>query len=201
MDVATTTPADTEPGPTSRVDRIVLAAGELLERLPLREVTTTKIAERAEVAISTLYRFFPDRDAVFAEIIRRTIGRAEDHIGLFDSDNLRRHGNLAFTIDAYIAFMQVQPGFLALWAGGFLTPGKVPEWDRLRDGTIQAGYEAVVRQGVPAGPELMRRLQLLASATEHCQRLALTRPEPERELLMAEVKRMVRLGLTWSATA
>ncbi len=54
-------PPDTDPVPASRLDRIVLATGELLEALPLREVTTTRIAERAEVAISTLYRFFPDR--------------------------------------------------------------------------------------------------------------------------------------------
>lgn len=196
MDVATTPPG-IDPVPASRLDRIVLAAGELLEALPLREVTTTKIAERAEMAISTLYRFFPDRDAIFAEIIRRTIGRVETYIGLFDGDNLHRHGNLAYTIDAYVTFMRMQPGFLPLWVGGHLTPGKVPEWDRLRDGTIQAGYEAVVRAGVPAGPELMRRLQLLAAATEHCQRLAMTRPEPERELMMTELKRMVRLGLAW----
>lgn len=181
----------------ARLDRIVLAAGELLESQPLREVTTTRIAERANVAISTLYRFFPDRDAIFAEIIARTIGRVENFTRLFAADKLRENGNLAYTIDMYTDFMTMQPGFQPLWAGGYLTGGKVPAWDALRQACVQAGYEAVTRQGVPGGPTLMHRLRLMAAATEHCQRIAMNRPEPERGLLLAELRRMVRLTLAW----
>lgn len=180
-----------------RLDRIVLAAGELLETMPLREVTTTRIAERADVAISTLYRFFPDRDAIFAEIIARTIGRVENFARLFAADRLQANGNLAYTIDMYTDFMNMQPGFRPLWAGGYLTSGKVPAWDALRQACVQAGYDAVVRQGVPGGPTLMHHLRLMAAATEHCQRVAMNRPEPERSLLLAELRRMVRLGLSW----
>ena len=196
---------DAEPAPpeasvaasASRLDRIVLAAGELLETMPIREVTTTRIAERADVAISTLYRFSPDRDAIFAEIISRTIGRVENFLELFAVDKLQANGNLAYTIDVFADFMTMQPGFRPLWAGGYLMAGKVPAWDALRRACVQAGYEAVTRQGVPGGPELMRRLQLMAAATDHCQRLAMNRPEPERSLLLAELRRMVRLGLSW----
>lgn len=49
------------------VEAILVAASEIASP----EVTTNQIAARAGVGIASLYRYFPDRGAIFAELSRR----------------------------------------------------------------------------------------------------------------------------------
>lgn len=46
------------------VANIIAAARSLLRRLPLDDITTTRIARKAGVSIGGLYRFFPDRQSI-----------------------------------------------------------------------------------------------------------------------------------------
>jgi AcrR family transcriptional regulator len=186
------------PRSAGRVDDIVAAAGELLEQGPLSEVTTTRIAQQAEVAISTLYRFFADRDAIFQEIVRRNIAKSQGVAAHLTGAALKRQGNMAMIVDICAGFVAAQPGFMTLWVSGYLRPGAMPEWDNMRAGLIQVAYDGLVRDvGLPPGPDLMARMQVIAVAVEHSLRYAVTRPEPERGFLLAELKRLVRLMMSW----
>lgn len=51
-----------------RVRRILAAALELFKEYGLDEVTTNDIADHAEVPIGSLYRYFPNKDAILAEL-------------------------------------------------------------------------------------------------------------------------------------
>jgi AcrR family transcriptional regulator len=53
------------------VERILDATGELLDEAGFESLTTTAIAERAEVNIATLYRYFPDKFKVVHEFAVR----------------------------------------------------------------------------------------------------------------------------------
>jgi AcrR family transcriptional regulator len=53
------------------VDRILEATGQLLDESGFESLTTTAIAERAEVNIATLYRYFPDKFKVVHEFAMR----------------------------------------------------------------------------------------------------------------------------------
>lgn len=55
----------------AKVDAIVTAAIQVLQREPLDCVTTTRIAERAGVSVGTLYQYFRDRDQVLAAVAAR----------------------------------------------------------------------------------------------------------------------------------
>lgn len=57
------------------VESILIAAGQVLLELGPHKATTHKIAERAGVSVGTLYQYFPNKEAVFAELLRR--GRQE----------------------------------------------------------------------------------------------------------------------------
>jgi AcrR family transcriptional regulator len=60
------------------VERILDATGELLDEAGFESLTTTAIAERAEVNIATLYRYFPDKFKVVHEFaVRRDRERWE----------------------------------------------------------------------------------------------------------------------------
>lgn len=51
-------------------DAIVEAAARLLRERGLNALTTNHIAKKAGVSIGTLYEFFPNRDAILAELCR-----------------------------------------------------------------------------------------------------------------------------------
>jgi AcrR family transcriptional regulator len=57
------------------VDAIVQAGRELLASEGAPSLTTNRIAERAGVSIGSLYRYFPNKDAVLAAIYDADVGR------------------------------------------------------------------------------------------------------------------------------
>src|SRR4029450_9420731 len=59
----------------ARVQRMLDACAELVDEVGYEGLTTTLLAERAEVAIGSVYQFFPDKRAlVHALALRRTAG-------------------------------------------------------------------------------------------------------------------------------
>jgi AcrR family transcriptional regulator len=58
-----------------RVQQILTAARELLESGGGDAVTTRAIAERAGVPVATVYQFFPNRDAIFHEVLHELLDR------------------------------------------------------------------------------------------------------------------------------
>lgn len=56
---------------SNKVDEILKAAEELLVELPIEEITTTIIAERAGVTRTSMYHFFPSKLDVFDALTER----------------------------------------------------------------------------------------------------------------------------------
>ncbi|MEV6278973.1 TetR/AcrR family transcriptional regulator [Nocardia sp. NPDC051832] len=65
----------------ARVERILQAAAELLEEQGPAAVTTRALAVRAEIPVATLYQYFPNREAVLAELAGRAADRADQTLG------------------------------------------------------------------------------------------------------------------------
>lgn len=55
------------------VEMLLDAAAQVLTREGYARATTNRIADRAGVSVGTIYQYFPDKDAVFDELIRRQI--------------------------------------------------------------------------------------------------------------------------------
>src|SRR5215470_7076930 len=53
------------------VDVILRATSQILSREGLARVTTNRVAERAGVSIGSLYQYFPNKEALVAEVRRR----------------------------------------------------------------------------------------------------------------------------------
>ncbi|MFI0423281.1 TetR family transcriptional regulator [Spongiactinospora sp. 9N601] len=56
-----------------RVERMLDACAELLDELGYEALSTTRIAERAGVAIGSIYQFFPDKRAIAQAVTRRNV--------------------------------------------------------------------------------------------------------------------------------
>ena len=55
------------------VERIVSAGARVLEARGYQDASTNRIAREAGVSPGSLYQYFPDKDAIVAEIILRLI--------------------------------------------------------------------------------------------------------------------------------
>jgi len=55
------------------VEAILEAAAQVLRRDGLENCTTARIAERAGVSVGTLYQYFPNKEAVYTELIDRLL--------------------------------------------------------------------------------------------------------------------------------
>ncbi|MGW0521401.1 TetR family transcriptional regulator [Crossiella sp. NPDC003009] len=96
-----------------RVERMLDACAELVAELGYDGVTTTLIAERAGVAVGSLYQFFPDKRAVVQALTMRNLDR-------FLSQVLERLAEVELAhwwdvvdraFDVYIAMHREVPGF------------------------------------------------------------------------------------------
>lgn len=113
-----------------RLQRVLEAADRVLADEGAEALTTTRVAEVAEVAVGSVYRFFPDREAIaealalsyWEEFGDLVAGLAESFEPEPDSDPAAR------MIDTLAGAFRASPGFRALWFGGLRT-------ERLRDAT------------------------------------------------------------------
>jgi len=53
------------------VDAVLEAAARILEEIGVEGVNTNLVAERAGVSVGSLYQYFPSKESIFAELIRR----------------------------------------------------------------------------------------------------------------------------------
>lgn len=95
------------------------ACAELLDEIGYEALSTTRIAERAGVAIGSVYQFFPDKRAITQALTRRNVellisrvGRrflSEDYRGWWDA--------IDAIIDEYVNMHRSVPGFCSLQFG------------------------------------------------------------------------------------
>lgn len=116
-----------------RLERVLDAAESVLARHGAAAFTTTRVASVAQLPIGSVYRFFPNKEAIaealavrywsdFADRVARVAGTdaaapLEDPVGA--------------VLDALASGFRTNPGFLALWYGGLRT-------ERIRDATRPA---------------------------------------------------------------
>lgn len=103
----------------ARVKRMLDACAQLVDEVGYEALTTTLLAERAEVAIGSVYQFFPDKRAIVQALTLRNIEAYLERLG-------RRFNGGGFThwwagvdaaIDEYIEMHRSVPGFRTLHFG------------------------------------------------------------------------------------
>jgi AcrR family transcriptional regulator len=96
-----------------RVEQMLEACAALIDELGYDGVTTTLIAERAGVAVGSLYQFFPDKRAVVQALTKRHLDHFTGEIERrLDWDNLEQWWDGVDTIiDIYVEMYRTIPGF------------------------------------------------------------------------------------------
>src|SRR5690606_32877998 len=103
----------------ARVQRMLDACAELVDEVGYEALTTTMIAERAQVAIGSIYQFFPDKRAVVQALTRRSMDAYLTALAerFASGDFTHWWDGVDAAIDEYIRLHRTVPGFRTLHFG------------------------------------------------------------------------------------
>jgi AcrR family transcriptional regulator len=179
------------------VESIVDAASTLLVSFDATDITTTRIAEQAGCSVAAIYRFFPNREAVFAELGDRYRARlASLHAGLLAIPRGREPDLVAReAFDRVIGFVRSEPGFANLWWSGLIDTRTIGS-DR-RDGFVfvaerlQALYEPDADLSSGPSPDYL----VLVEAADHLIGVAFRASADGDQAILDATRRLLTLHL------
>lgn len=177
----------------ARVDAILDAADAVFLEMGYPAATTNHVAARAGTSIGSLYRFFPDKDALLVALAERYAARMQAIAASVTPDPGGRTiaSLVARGIDTFNAFLVANPGFRTL-----IDEARHPA---LREG--RARHEAAIAAMMRASQgrlatglsdaELDVMVEVQQVVLGALQALSVSRDEAFRVLVVAETKRMV----------
>ena len=103
----------------ARVNRMLDACAQLVDEVGYDGLTTTLLAERAGVAIGSVYQFFPDKRAIVQALTLRNLEAYLQRLSTRLQQEKSTHwwGAVDAAIDEYIAMHRTTPGFRTLHFG------------------------------------------------------------------------------------
>jgi AcrR family transcriptional regulator len=140
-----------------RLRRVLDAADEVLASEGTGAFTTNRIAQAAGVPVGSVYRYFPDKEAIIEALALLYWSDFEDLVAaaaeIDEREPLADPG--AVVIDALAAGFRARPGFLALWYGGLRTE-KVRDATRPTRTAIARSIERILAIHWPRAPSSAR---------------------------------------------
>lgn len=177
-----------------RVEQMLEACAALIDELGYDGVTTTLIAERAGVAVGSLYQFFPDKRAVVQALTKRHLDYFTKQIEeRLDWENLEHwwHG-VDKIIDIYVEMYRSVPGFSRVRFGDvidlrFIEDGR----DNNTVITEQIARVIADKNDIPV-ETLYKRITVACDIGDAILALAFRRKLFGEEEMIAEAKKVVR---------
>lgn len=174
------------------VQRILSATSRLLERVPLEEITTSRIAQESGVSVGGLYRFFPDKQSIIDAI-------AIQHVNDFESQVRNRlilllplggPGLLSAVIDRYVEFLDSRPDFRTIVFGKHISPATREQQIRPDIGTAGLLRQVMVRfLGMKDSADLSLKIRIATETGERLLAYAYEQADPsERRKVVTELK-------------
>ncbi|HEX6076712.1 MAG TPA: TetR/AcrR family transcriptional regulator [Micromonosporaceae bacterium] len=171
------------------------ACAEIVEEVGYEGLTTTLLAERAGVAIGSVYQFFPDKRAVVQALTQRNLDTYLDKLGSKLADGSFSHWQeiVAAAIDEYIEMHRSAPGFRVLHFGDVVDRHLLAP-DRDNDGVIARalGQVLVVHGNVEPGPRLDLAMLVAVTTGDALIKLAFRQDPDGDPTILSEAKLIIR---------
>jgi AcrR family transcriptional regulator len=182
------------------IQRVLDSAEELLATEGVEALTTTRIAGEANVAVGSLYQYFPDKRAIVDALAARYLDEFE---GLMDEMAERAAGErwqaddlVDRLIDAYADRYRREPGYRALWFGRHLSE-ELRQADRQNKAALADGVRRILT-GTRAVRDSkgLRTACFAAVLTADALLVEAFQQDPKGEpALLGEAKRILRCHL------
>lgn len=117
-----------------RLERILDAAARVFGEVGYEAATTEAIALAADTSIGSVYRFFPNKKALFAALYTRYLEKVRtlfDVVAADGDDSVPWEDVVGTMIDGFAAFHDSEPGFRAVWLSLALTDQMIVEGEAL----------------------------------------------------------------------
>lgn len=179
----------------ARVQRMLDACAELVDEVGYEGLTTTLLAERAEVAIGSVYQFFPDKRAIVQALAMRNMDAYLHGLSArFESETFTHWWDgVDAAIDVYIHMHRSVAGFRTLHFGDVVD---VHLLDVERDNnTVIADRlaELLVEQFQLIDRARLRfALEISVEAADALIKLAFRRDTSGDEAVISEAKALIR---------
>ncbi|MCO5990195.1 TetR family transcriptional regulator [Actinoallomurus spadix] len=179
---------------TERVQRMLDACAEILDESGYDGLSTTKIAQRAEVAIGSVYQFFPDKKAIAQQLALRNLDMFGERVGraLAERDYAHWYDAVGTVIEIFVDLHRTVPGFRVLRFGDIADV-------HLLD--VAAENNAVVADrlktllvsvfDLPDDGDFARALAVSVEAADAVLKLAFRNDPNGDPALLAEVERLI----------
>jgi AcrR family transcriptional regulator len=178
-----------------RVQRMVDACAEILDETGYDGLSTTRIAQRAGVAIGSVYQFFPDKRAVAQALAQRNLETFGERISLRLTKTEFAHWSDAVgaIIEIFVDMHRTVPGFRVLRFGDVADLNLLDDSadnnsvvaDRLR-GLIVNAF------GVPDGTDLALALAISVEAGDAVLKMAFRNDPDGDPYILAEAERLLQ---------
>ena len=179
----------------ARVNRMLDACAELVDEVGYDGLTTTLLAERASVAIGSVYQFFPDKRAIVQALAMRNVDAYVARVSTRINDGSLTDWADAVDVamDEYIDMHRTTPGFRTLHFGDVVDRYLLDE-ERDNDTVIaeQLGGLLVHGFGLADSPMLRLSLSIAVELGDALVKLAFRRDPDGDPAILGESKKLVR---------
>ena len=179
-----------------RFDRILDAAAELFVEVGYDAVTADDIAARADTSVGGLYRFFPDKLAVFHALADRYFNQLQALFTALHTDktaHLPLEDYINHMIDAFDQFVVANPGYRAVFAQSRLISTEILSMDTaFNQAIVQQLADFFAVRNPLLEPE---QRNLIAAVSVEVgsvlEILSLTRDQGFRQQVLVETKKLL----------
>ena len=190
----------------ARVQRMLDACAALVDEVGYDGLTTTLLADRAGVAIGSVYQFFPDKRAIVQALTLRNLEAYLQRLAVRFSEVAFDHwwDGVDAAIDEYIDMHRSVPGFRTLHFGDVVD---IHLLDEHRDNNLviadqiarllmaqfgELASRAGVSSGLADAGRLRFALSIAVEAADALIKLAFRRDPEGDEAVLAEAKALIR---------
>ncbi len=167
---------------------------DLLDEVGYENLSTTRIAERAGVAIGSIYQFFPDKKAITQALGLRFLDQFGSRVIERLADASFSHWTAAVdaVIDEYVDMHRNVPGFRSLHFGDIVDT-RLLNHDTENNRVISIHLRKILVSitGIPDDESLDRALHVAVEAADAVLKLAFRDTPDGDPALIAEAKRLV----------
>lgn len=175
-----------------RVETILDVTAALLDQKGYSGLTTNLIASRAEMSVGSLYKYFPDKQAILAALLERMDNRKRDFLAnavLGEGDWRKRTET---TLDTLLRFMTAEPGYLSI-KNAIRSSAELSHLETDFDAQVIAGLLYTFKE--KCTPEQLLKAGIVAQVVMESAnaiiRLARTSEPESRELIQVELNLLV----------
>jgi len=179
----------------ARVGRMLDACAELVDEVGYDGLTTTLLAERAGVAIGSVYQFFPDKRAIVQALTLRSLQGYLDRLAtrLIEEDFAHWWDAVDAAIDEYIFMHRTVPGFRTLHFGDVVDIHLLDE-ELDNNAVIVANLAKLLadRFGIPDAARLEFALAIAVETADALIKMAFRRKPEGDALVLDEAKALIK---------